>query len=107
MRVLSGWSKGYQGRVIGFLNTLFIAQGMDQELFNLVHVTLLSWVGNLMLQGSKGMSRVEGYAVGGEQSIVWVSAIDRAVHLIPLEPERNWIVNNYVDYHVWNEMHDG
>jgi len=26
--------------------------------------------------------------------------------LIPVEPERNWIVNNRVDYHVWNEMND-
>ena len=73
----------------------------------MAHVTLLNWVGNPMPHGPEGMSRVEGYAGVGGQSIVWLCAIEGAVHLIPLEPEWNWIVNNHVDYHVWNEMTDG
>jgi len=107
MRLLSGRSKGYRGRVVGFLNALFTLQGMNWELFNLAHVTLLNWVGNPMPHGPEGMSRVEGYAGVGGQSIVWPSVIEGAVHLISLESERNWIVNNRVDYHVWNEMNDG
>jgi len=55
---------------------------------------------------ARGMSRVEAYTGGGGQSIIWLSAIEGAIHLIPLEPERNWIVNNRVDYHVWNKMND-
>jgi len=100
-------SKCYWGRVVGFLNTLFMLLGTNRESFKLAHVTLLDWVGNPMPHGAEGMSRVEAYTGGGGQSIVWLSAIEKAVHLIPLEPERNWIVNNHVDYHVWNEMNDG
>jgi len=79
---------------------------MNRESLKLVHVTLLNWAGNPIPYGPEGMSRVEGYAGGGERSIVWLSAIEGAVHLIPVEPERNWIVNNHVDYHVWNKMND-
>jgi len=107
MRLLSGWSKCYWGRVVGFLNALFTLQGMNRESLKLAHVTLLNWAGNPTPHGPEGISRVKGYAGEGGQSIVWLSAIERAVHLIPVEPERNWIVNNHVDYHVWNEMNDG
>jgi len=106
MSLLSRRSKGYWGRVVGFLNALFTLQEMNWESFNLAHVTLLNWVGNATPHSSEGMSKVEGYARWGGQSIVWLSAIERAVHLMSLEPERNWIVNNRVDYHVWNEMND-
>ena len=60
-----------------------------------------------MPHGVEGMSRVEAYIRGGGQRIVWLSAIEGAVYLIPLEPERNWIMNNRINYHVWNKMHDG
>jgi len=60
-----------------------------------------------MPYSAEGMSRVEAYTGGGGQRIVWLSAIERAVHLILLEPERNCIVNNCMDYHVWNKMNDG
>jgi len=100
-------SKCYRGRVVGYLNALFTLLGTNRESFKLAHVTFLDWVGNPTPHGTEGMSRVEAYTGGGGQSIVWLSAIEGAVHLIPLEPERNWIVNNRVDYHVWNEMNDG
>ena len=99
-------TKCYRGRAVGFLNALFTLLGTNQESFKLAHVTFLDWVGNPTPHGAEGMSRVEAYTGGGGQSIVWLSAIEGAVHLIPLEPERNWIVNNRVDYHVWNEMND-
>jgi hypothetical protein len=38
--------------------------------------------------------------------VVWLRTIEGAAHLIPVEPERNCIVNKRVDYHVWNEMND-
>jgi len=107
MRLLSGQSKCYRGRAVGFLNALFTLQGMNRESLKLSHVTLLNWAGNPTPHGPEGISRVEGYAGVGGQSIVWLCAIEGAVHLIPLEPEWNWIVNNHVDYHVWNEMTDG
>jgi len=106
MKLLNGQSKCYRGRAVGFLNALFTLQGMNHESLKLAHVTLLNWAGNPTPHGPEGMSRVEGYAGGSGQSIVWLSATEGAVHLIPLEPERNWIGNNHVDYHVGNEMND-
>jgi len=104
---VGGQSKCYQGRVVGFLNALFTLLGTNRESFKLAHVTLLDWVANPTPHGAEGMSKVKAYTAGGGQRIVWLSAIEWAVHLIPPEPERNWIVNNHVDYHVWNEMNNG
>ena len=102
-----GRSKCYRGRAMRFLNALFILQGTNQEVYKLSHVTLLDWLGNPTPHGLEGMSRVEGRTGGGGDCIVWLRAIEGAVHLIPLESERNWIVNHLVDYHVWNEMNGG
>ncbi|KAF8415030.1 hypothetical protein EV426DRAFT_579132 [Tirmania nivea] len=99
--------KDYHSRVIGFLNALFTVRGTNNELYKLGHVTLLDWMGNQTPYGSEGMFYVQEFKRGGGQTIVWLRAIEGAAHLIPLEPERKWIVNNRVDYHVWNEMNDG
>jgi hypothetical protein len=98
--------RGYNGRVIGFLNAIFILKGKSQEIYKLAHVTRLSWTGNGKPSGAEGMSYVGEVTGGGCQNVVWVHAIEGAVHLIPLEPNRHWIVNNRVDYHVWNEVND-
>ena len=29
------------------------------------------------------------------------------MHLVPLEPDRKWVVNKHMDYYIWNEMNDG
>jgi len=63
-------SKCYQGRIVGFLNALFMLLGTNRESFKLAHVTSLDWVGNRMPHGAEGMSRVEAYTGGGGQSIV-------------------------------------
>ena len=70
MRLLSGQSKCYRKSAVGFLNALFTLQGMNRESLKLAHVTLLNWAGNPTPHGPEGMSRVEGYAGGGGQSIV-------------------------------------
>ena len=98
--------KCFRGRVIGILNALFSLQGTNQKLYRLAHVTLLDWVGNQMPHGPEGMSYVQEFTSGGGQTVIWLSGIEGAAHLIPLEPERKWIVNNRVDYNVWNEMND-
>ena len=72
----------------------------------MAHVTLLDWVGSPTPHGPKGMSYVQESTAGGRQRIIWLCEIEVATHLIPLEPVRKWIVNNWIDYNVWNEMND-
>ena len=103
---VTGYLKGYQGLVMGFLNALFTLRGSNGKLYKLAHVTLLEWAGNPTPHGPEGMSGVKEFLHGGGQTVVWLRTIEGAAHLIPVEPEKNWIVNNRVDYHVWNEMND-
>jgi len=69
-------------------------------------VILLEWAGNPTPHDPEWMSEVKEFLHGGGQTVVWLRTIEGAVHLIPVESERNWIVHNRVDYHVWNEMND-
>ena len=101
-----GCLKGYQGLVTGFLNSLFTLRGSNGKLHKLAHVALLEWAGNPTPEGPEGMSEVKDLLHGGGQTVVWLRTIEGVAHLIPVEPEPNWIVNNRVDYHVWNEMND-
>jgi len=103
---VTGYLRGYHGLVTGFLNALFTLRGSNGELYKLAHVTLLGWAGNPTPHGPEGMSEVKEFLHRGVQTVVWLRAIEGAAHLVPREPERNWIVNNRVDYHVWNEMND-
>ena len=96
----------YRGRVPAFLNALFILHG-GGELYKLAHVTILQCAENPIPHGLENMSYVESHSGEKGGSVVWVRNIEGAVHLVPLEPERKWVVNNRVDYHVWNEINDG
>ena len=68
---------------------------------------MLEWVGNPIPHGPESMSYVESRPKGEGEIVVGIRNIEAAVHLVPFEPDRKWIVNNRVDYHVWNEMNDG
>jgi hypothetical protein len=103
---VTGCLRGYHGLVTGFLNTLFTLRGSNGELYKLAHVTLLEWAGNPTSHGPEGMSEVKEFLHGGGQTVVWLRAIEGVAHLVLREPESNWIVNNRVDYRVWNEMND-
>ena len=96
----------YKGRIPAFLNALFTIR-MGGELYKLAHVTIVEWVGNPIPHGPEGMSYVESRPMGEGEMVIGIRNIEGAVHLVPLEPDQKWIVNNRVDYHVWNEMNDG
>jgi len=92
--------RGYNGRVIGLLNVVFILRGKSQEIYKLAHITRLNWTGNGKPGRPEGMSFLGKFTGREGQNVVWVQAIEGAAHLILLEPSRNWIVNNWVDYHI-------
>ena len=100
-RVLS-----HQGHTAPFLNALFTIR-RGGELYKLAHITLLQWVGNPIPHGPEGMSYVESPPMGQGEIVVWIRNIEGVVHLVPLELNHRWVVNNRIDYHVWNKMNDG
>jgi len=78
--------RGYNGRVIGLLNAVFILRGKSQEIYKLACIMRLNWMGNGKPGEPEGMSCVKEYAGEEYQHVVWVQAIEGAAHLIPLEP---------------------
>ncbi|KAF8415073.1 hypothetical protein EV426DRAFT_579129 [Tirmania nivea] len=65
--------------------------GSNRELYKLVHLTLLDWLGNLILHGPEGMSSVQAFSSGGGETIVWLRVVEEAVNLIQVEPDRIWM----------------
>ena len=96
----------YEGRIPAFLNVLFSIR-VGGELYKLAHISTVEWVGNSIPHGPDGMSYGESGPMGEGEIVIWICNIEGAVHLVPLEPDRKWVVNNRVDYHIWNEMNDG
>ena len=76
-------------------------------MYKLAHVSTVEWVGNPIPHTPEGMSYAESRPMGEGEMVIWTQNIEGAVHLVPLEPDRTWVVNNRVDYHICNEMNDG
>ena len=106
LRVAGGQIPSYQGRIPGFLNALF-TEYKGGALYKLAHVTIMSLLGNPTPHGPEGMSYVARRSSVQGEYVAWVRNIKGAVHLVPVEPDHKWVVNNRVDYYVWNEMNDG
>jgi len=53
----------------------------------------------------EGMPAVEDFKEGAK--VVRLRLLEGAVHLIPIELIRKWIVNNRIDYHTWEALNDG
>ena len=67
----------------------------------------MEWVGNPIPYGPEGMSYIDSRPMGEGDMVIWIRNIEGAVHLVPLEPDRKWVVNNLLYHHIWNEMNDG
>jgi len=39
--------------------------------------------------------------------IVGVADIEGIAHLLPVNPEKLYLVNNPIDVHTWNDIYDG
>jgi len=92
------------GRVPGRLDALFklTSKGV---VYRLAYVTLLNCVGGTALQGAEGMLRV-GFTTRGAGVVIPIAKIEGIAHLIPLEPEQSWLVNNRIDIETWNMLYD-
>jgi len=69
-------------------------------------VTLLQTVGGGTVRAAVGMIRVGLPTVSEGGLIVPIAKIEGIAHLIPLEPEESWLVNNRIDLETWNAIYD-
>ena len=51
------------------------------------------------------MARVEKKADRYAMHIFRIGDIEGMAHVIPLEPERLWLVNHRMDFSTWNELY--
>ena len=91
-------------RVPAQLNSLFKLQDtLDNTIYQLAHVLVLSVVGSPMPSGPEGMvpvgTLIKNYVIG-------ITDIEGMAHPIPLEPGKLYLINNRIDVHRWNHIHD-
>ena len=51
------------------------------------------------------MVRVEQKEDGYGMHIIRIGDIEGMAHVIPLDPERLWLVNNRIDFRTWNQLY--
>jgi len=57
-----------------------------------------------MPDGPEGLVRV---GLPMRNHVVRVVDIEGIAYLVPINPEELYLVNNWIDVHTWNDIHDG
>jgi len=93
------------GRVPARLNALFKLRDLHANTsYRLAHVSLLSIIGSPTLDGLEGIVRV---GLPMWRHVVAVANIEGMAHLVLVNLEELYLVNNWIDVHTWNDIHDG
>jgi len=93
------------GRVPARLNVLFKLPDLHANTsYHLAHVLLLSIIGCPTPDGPEGIVRV-GLPI--RSHVVAVADKEGMAHLVPVNPEELYLVNNRIDVHTWNDIHNG
>jgi hypothetical protein len=93
------------GRIPAKLNALFKLRDLDARItYRLAHITILSVVGSPTPDGPEGMVRV---GTPTKNFVVSIQHIEGMAHLVPINPDELYLVNNRIDLHTWNDIHDG
>ena len=71
LRVAGERITSYRGRITGFLNALFTVY-RGGTIYQLAHVTILSWLGNPTPHGPEGISYVKRRSSVKGEYVVWV-----------------------------------
>ena len=88
------------GRVPAQLNALLNLQNPTPDhTYRLAHISLLKIIGSQTLDGPEGMSRV-GCPIFNH--IIRITHMEGLAHLIAIEPDQLWLVNNRIDQQSWN-----
>jgi hypothetical protein len=90
------------GRIVGRLNALFKLVTREGVVYRLAHVRPLQYIKSTALEG---MLRV-GWPTNDNSEVIRIADIEGMAHLIPLEPEESWLVNNRIDIEMCNTIYD-
>ena len=92
-------------RVPAQLNALFkLRDPTADHTYRLAHISLLKIIGSQTPDVLQGMSRV---GCPMTNHVIRITDIEAMAHLIAIEPDQLWLVNNPIDQQTWNEIHDG
>ena len=98
-------SGSLDGRVPEQLNALLKLQDPNgDQTYRLAHISLLKIIASQTLDGPEGMSRI-GCPITNH--VIRITDIEGMAHLIAIEPDQLWLLNNRIDQQTWNEIHDG
>jgi len=96
---------GLNGLIPAKLNALFKLRDIDTNTsYRLAHISLLTVVGSPTPDSPKGMVRV---STSVKKHVVRTRDIEGIAHLITINSDNVYLVNNGIDVHTWNEIHDG
>jgi hypothetical protein len=94
------------GRTIGIVQGLFRVWDGMQRVHEVALVKLLRVKGSRRPHSKEGMIRMEW--MEGSRGIHFIRTTDMEgmAHLIPLEKDKVWLVNNRIDFITWNELYE-
>jgi hypothetical protein len=94
------------GRTIGIVQGLFRVWDGMQRVHEVALVKLLRVKGSRRPHSEEGMIRIEW--MEGSRGIHFIRTTDMEgmAHLIPLEKDKVWLVNNRIDFITWNELYE-
>ena len=93
------------GRVPARLNDVFKVQHLRANTsYRLAHISLLTVVGSPTPDSPEGMVRV---SIPMKNLGLRIVDVEGMADLIPVDPEKLYLVNNRIDLYIWNDIYDG
>ena len=93
------------GRIPEQLNAPFKLQDIRAKTtYRLAHVSVLSVVGSPTPCSPEGMVHV---GTPNKNLVMCIADIEGMAHLVPIEPDKLYLLNNRIDINTWNDIHDG
>ena len=97
---------GLNGHIPIRLNSIFkIRLNRRDMVYWLAHVMMTTIIGTCMVGREEGMVKVQ-LLVSTKDVLVNVREIGRMAHMIPIEPQKLWYINNRIDLHTWNLLYN-
>ena len=94
------------GRRVGRLQELFIVQDGTDSFQQVAFVILLQLKGSGRPNHEEGMTRMEFIDRERGFHVIRIADIEGMAHLILLEKNPVWLVNNSIDFNTWNVLYD-
>ena len=71
--------------------------------YRLAHISLLKVMESLTPDGPEGMARIR---TPMKNHVIKITDIEGMAHLIPIDPDNLYLMNNRIDQHTWNDLYD-